>query len=559
MTHQFLCPHCGGRRLAECRLAHRIVTNIEDIRSGVPVYGETEKTGPLYQFICRDCREPVRNDGGQYIKDYAALWADIHDQIPDITDPDWPEAVPPFSIIDSNSQEQKLKRAHDIITGFGMTVSGSSFLDFGSGEGHAVVVANQMNARWAIGYDIDYHNVCGVDMTDNFSTVARHGPYDIVLLYDVLDHIQGEDPIRVLDKVRSVLAPNGTVYVRCHPWCSRHGTHLYRSVNKAFAHLVLPQENLPHQPHTLKIKKPHETYHEWFHKAGFTIEKQETHRQDVEEYFKKKRMMGPLFSHWMLESDVVAKNTNNQHYYHFGKSIDTHLANFGTRSGTVPVGSYPPNELGLFDMHGNVWEWCADWFGRYPNSDQIDPTGPANGTDKCLRGGSFTDGPNWLRTAQRGATNPTVKAGTIGFRIAMDGYGDPTNKVDIEFAHVKAGKFMMGSPHNEPYREALGRDETLHSVSITKPFFISKHAITQEQYRTVTGLSPSSYKGDKKPVESVTWFEAMEFCRKLGELDHKTFRLPTEAEWEYACRGKVGRVTLDEIIGVNFIDYILKC
>jgi formylglycine-generating enzyme required for sulfatase activity len=68
------------------------------------------------------------------------------------------------------------------------------------------------------------------------------------------------------------------------------------------------------------------------------------------------------------------------------------------------------------------------------------------------------------------------------------------------------------------------------------PFFMGKYEVTQEQYQAVMGNNPSSFKGAKRPVENVRWNEAVEFCRKLSEKTGKNYRLPAEAEWEYACR-----------------------
>jgi formylglycine-generating enzyme required for sulfatase activity len=91
----------------------------------------------------------------------------------------------------------------------------------------------------------------------------------------------------------------------------------------------------------------------------------------------------------------------------------------------------------------------------------------------------------------------------------------------------------MGSPVTEKGREAA---ESQHAVTISKAFYMGKYTVTQEQYEKVMGSNPSKFKGAKKPVENVSWDDAQEFCRKLSTTSAKTVRLPTEAEWEYACR-----------------------
>ncbi len=106
--------------------------------------------------------------------------------------------------------------------------------------------------------------------------------------------------------------------------------------------------------------------------------------------------------------------------------------------------------------------------------------------------------------------------------------------VKMELVPVPAGEFMMGSPSSESGR---GNDESRHRVRITKPFYMSVTEVTQEQYRAIMGTNPSHFNGDSRlPVERVSWNDAVEFCRRLSERTGMDARLPTEAEWEYACR-----------------------
>ena len=108
--------------------------------------------------------------------------------------------------------------------------------------------------------------------------------------------------------------------------------------------------------------------------------------------------------------------------------------------------------------------------------------------------------------------------------------------VTMAFVLVPPGRFLMGSPEGETDRS---KDETLHEVTITQPFYLGKHVVTQAQYQAVTGQNPSHFKGTALPVESVSWEEADAFTRELKKkrsLKH-LYRLPTEAQWEYACRG----------------------
>jgi len=105
--------------------------------------------------------------------------------------------------------------------------------------------------------------------------------------------------------------------------------------------------------------------------------------------------------------------------------------------------------------------------------------------------------------------------------------------VKMEFSYIPPGQFEMGSPPSEPNRVA---HETPHTVRITRPFYFGTTEVTQAQYRAVMGKMPSAYPGDRLAVDMVSWDDAREFCRRLGKKTGHAVRLPTEAEWEYACR-----------------------
>jgi len=107
--------------------------------------------------------------------------------------------------------------------------------------------------------------------------------------------------------------------------------------------------------------------------------------------------------------------------FHFGDTLDKTQANFhaGGLKRTSAVGSYPPNAFGLHDMHGNVWEWCSDWYGDYPAGQASDPTGPAEGTDRVVRGGSWGSGSGYCRSAFRVGLGPSDRVNYLGFRAAL--------------------------------------------------------------------------------------------------------------------------------------------
>ena len=106
--------------------------------------------------------------------------------------------------------------------------------------------------------------------------------------------------------------------------------------------------------------------------------------------------------------------------------------------------------------------------------------------------------------------------------------------VTMEVVLIPAGEFMMGSPKSEASRRS---DEgPRHRVRITRAFYMGKHEVTQAQYVRLMGKNPSRFKGPTNPVEMASWNDAVDFCRKLSQRTGRKARLPTEAEWEYACR-----------------------
>jgi formylglycine-generating enzyme required for sulfatase activity len=109
--------------------------------------------------------------------------------------------------------------------------------------------------------------------------------------------------------------------------------------------------------------------------------------------------------------------------------------------------------------------------------------------------------------------------------------------VTMAFVLVPPGKFLMGSPADDKDRDS---DETLHPVTLTQPFYLGKYEVTQKQYEVLIGVNPSKFKGVDRPVEMVNWEESRDYAERLTKKrgDGWVYRLPTEAEWEYSCRGE---------------------
>ena len=110
-----------------------------------------------------------------------------------------------------------------------------------------------------------------------------------------------------------------------------------------------------------------------------------------------------------------------------------------------------------------------------------------------------------------------------------------TNSIGMKMVLIPAGEFLMGSPDSD--NDASDDEKPQHRVKITRPFYLGVFPVTQDEYERVMRKTPSRFKGDpRRPVEMVSWTYAMEFCHRLSEKEDKQYRLPTEAEWEYACR-----------------------
>ncbi len=139
-----------------------------------------------------------------------------------------------------------------------------------------------------------------------------------------------------------------------------------------------------------------------------------------------------------------------------------------------------------------------------------------------------------LKVLTRGSliTFKAVKAGVFESCTAYEKEFE-INGISLVLIQIPAGEFLMGS-------ETGDVDEfPVHSVKITKPFYLSKFPITQQQWQAIMGYNPSHFKGNQDlPVENVSWQECVAFCGKLSQLTAEDFRLPSESEWEYACKAE---------------------
>jgi formylglycine-generating enzyme required for sulfatase activity len=216
-----------------------------------------------------------------------------------------------------------------------------------------------------------------------------------------------------------------------------------------------------------------------------------------------------------------------------------------------------PNAFGLYDMHGNVYEWCHDYYEEdyYKQSPAQDPPGPTSGSFRVCRGGSWS---NYTRNTDSAFHNKGVaddRYNDVGFRLVRElddseqstpppvpptapAIESTTNTFGMTLNKIPAGTFTMGSPEGEEGRQD---DETQHKVTINKAFYMQTTEVTQGQWKEVMGTEPWKGKpyvkeGPNNAASWVRWDDAVAYCKKLSEAEGKTYRLPTEAEWEYACR-----------------------
>jgi len=262
------------------------------------------------------------------------------------------------------------------------------------------------------------------------------------------------------------------------------------------------------------------------------------------------------------------------------------------------VGQKLPNAWGLCDLHGNVWEWCRDWYvPQLPGGADPEVT---SGTSDCVfRGCCWNYIARVCRSACRGSHSPKDRDYSMGLRMALQqthvqetvhpaaskpiersnsvppkavipsgsasaavespesgrsadafagtraGQEWDGNGMKVKFCWCPAGRFTMGSPAGEKNR---GSNEGQVQVELTQGFWLGKYEVTQREWESVMSSRPwraeTSREGNDYPASYVSWNEAEAFCRQLTEQERQAgrlpsdweYRLPTEAQWEYACR-----------------------
>ena len=145
------------------------------------------------------------------------------------------------------------------------------------------------------------------------------------------------------------------------------------------------------------------------------------------------------------------------------------------------------------------------------------------------------------------ASNAVASSNTSGYSSGSSSMASGSNTISIpvkngisiDMVKVEAGTFMMGatSEMKDSYDDPDSDEKPVHQVTLTNDYYMGKYEVTQALWQAVMGSNPSNFKGDNLPVEEVSWNDCQEFISKLNSLTGRKFRLPTEAEWEYAARG----------------------
>lgn len=212
----------------------------------------------------------------------------------------WPEAVNKNLICNPNSDQDKIERGRGIVElMIEEDLNGLKVLDFGCGEGHCTIVSTEYGTSLSVGYDIKENEKWktvekpNLLLTTNWEQVVASGPYDTIILFDVLDHSISENPTELLKRVNQVLKPNGKVYMRCHPWISRHATHLYHDINKAYVQLVFSDKELKDMfsdskffEDCIRVSRPLMTYGKHIEEAGMKVANRRDITEKVEPFFK---------------------------------------------------------------------------------------------------------------------------------------------------------------------------------------------------------------------------------------------------------------------------------
>lgn len=224
----------------------------------------------------------------QTIKDPTKLGVEVGPDFDDLIITDlWPSITPKLTLEALVGKNEFLAKHW---------LQGKS-LDFGCGDGGAVLAAQN-----ALGYDLTQQWEDHNSLTTSFQVVESQAPYDTIMLFDVLDHLEGVDVgiadhrsdwafhLSTLKRLKALLKPTGKMLVRCHPYCSINGTH----GKKAFAHLVGHDDGI----FTHKIIRPQSTYNTWFSHAGLTVVNKQVTTRELPPFLQQTQIQERMLQIW---------------------------------------------------------------------------------------------------------------------------------------------------------------------------------------------------------------------------------------------------------------------
>ena len=230
----------------------------------------------------------------------------------------WPEAIDESEIVGDNDEE-KLHKAAAILNSLVTTdITDKKVLDFGCGEGHLCYVANNLfGTKKVAGYDIEekkwtnFKKDPNLIYTTKWSEIIENGPYDVIVINDVLDHAQNFE--NSLKKINEIKSEAGRIFIRCHPWTSRHGCHTHTTLNKAFIHLVFTENELYEMGikslKTQAFLNPIKSYKKMFQSVGLTIMRENIIKHDVELFFAHNpRILRRIKEKWQKSDDQDLAN-----------------------------------------------------------------------------------------------------------------------------------------------------------------------------------------------------------------------------------------------------------